>query len=90
MGFQKGIIVTKILTVTSFPLYNENQNKIYTTLPLHFQYIKTRLEYQETNTRSILLILFFLHRWALETTLNYVPGTFTKLRSLIWNKYYLY
>lgn len=44
MGFQKGIIVTKILTVTSFHLYNENQNKTYTTSPLHFQYMKTRLK----------------------------------------------
>lgn len=51
MGFQKGIIVTKILTVTSFYLYNENRNKIYTTLPLHFQYIKTCLKYKETSTR---------------------------------------
>ena len=45
------IIVTKILTVTSFHMYNENQNNTYTTLPLHFQYIKTRLKYKETNTR---------------------------------------
>lgn len=51
MGFQKGIIVTKILTITSFHLYNENRNKIYTTLPLYFQYIKTCLKYKETSTR---------------------------------------
>lgn len=43
------LIFTKIFTVCSH-LYNENHNNTYTVFPLHFQYMKTCLKYEETNT----------------------------------------